>query len=259
MPRWSSRHPPSLTTSESRWAVFKRWSWWHDADSLQDNKVTEGIVTTVSNPSDWVEKRFALAYLEPMVLGTIISPGAYLSGILELCHSKVTSSRAVAWYFLINWFYLQRGEQREITNIDQNRLNIQFLLPLNEIVTNFYDELKGISSGYASFDYEDAGYQQSELLKLGIYLYFTWKCFEFCFLIWQPLNVGFIQFYSINCRRVAEWEASSRAEHNLPREQAAGPRQGCGLQTQEWAAETTIRHRHPGQCRALRYFLPSSF
>ena len=58
--------------------------------------MTEGIVTTVSNPSDWVEKRFALAYLEPMVLGTIISPGAYLSGILELCHSKVTSSRAVA-------------------------------------------------------------------------------------------------------------------------------------------------------------------
>ena len=53
-------------------------------------------MTTVSNPSDWVEKRFALAYLEPMVLGTIISPGAYLSGILELCHSKVTSSRAVA-------------------------------------------------------------------------------------------------------------------------------------------------------------------
>ena len=54
--------------------------------------MTEGIVTTVSNPSDWVDKRSALAYLEPMVLGTIISPGAYLSGILELCHSKVTRS-----------------------------------------------------------------------------------------------------------------------------------------------------------------------
>jgi len=118
---------------------------------VKDPRVTEGVVTTVSNPSDWVEKRFALAYLEPMVLGTIISPTAYLSGILELCHSK-------------------RGEQREITNIDQQRLNIQFLLPLNEIVTNFYDELKGISSGYASFDYEDAGYQQSELLKLDVLL-----------------------------------------------------------------------------------------
>ena len=64
-------------------------------------------------------------------------------------------------------YMLQRGEQRSVTNIDQNRLNIQFLLPLNEIVTSFYDDLKSISSGYASFDYEDAGYQKSELLKLG--------------------------------------------------------------------------------------------
>ena len=60
--------------------------------------------------------------------GTIIAPSHYLSGIIELCHSK-------------------RGEQREVTNIDQTRLNIQFLFPLNEIVTNFYDELKSISSG----------------------------------------------------------------------------------------------------------------
>ena len=189
----------------------------HDVVSFQDPKVTEGVVTTVSNPSDWVEKRFALAYLEPTVLGTIISPGTYLSGILELCHSK-------------------RGEQREITNIDQHRLNIQFLLPLNEIVTNFYDELKGISSGYASFDYEDAGYQQSELLKLGM---FQIKYSAFCSRhIWhsafqQPLNVGFIQFNTIYSRRVAEWETSSRVEHNLPREQGEGPGQGCGLQTEE--------------------------
>ena len=54
-----------------------------------------------------------------------------------------------------------------MSNIDQTRLNVQFLLPLNEIVTNFYDELKSITSGYASFDYEDAGYQQSSLVKLG--------------------------------------------------------------------------------------------
>ena len=62
---------------------------------------------------------------------------------------------------------LQRGEQKSVSNIDQTRLNVQFLLPLNEIVTNFYDELKSITSGYASFDYEDAGYQQSSLVKLG--------------------------------------------------------------------------------------------
>ena len=63
-----------------------------------------------------------------MMTGTIIAPEQYLPGILELCHSK-------------------RGEQRGVSNIDQTRLNIQFLFPLNEIVTNFYDELKSISSG----------------------------------------------------------------------------------------------------------------
>ena len=67
-------------------------------------------------------------YFVCVLVGTIIAPTQYLSGILELCHSK-------------------RGEQRSVTNIDQTRLNIQFLFPLNEIVTNFYDELKSISSG----------------------------------------------------------------------------------------------------------------
>ena len=86
-----------------------------------------------------------------MITGTILAPTSYLAGILELCHSK-------------------RGEQRSVTNIDQGRLNIQFLFPLNEIVTNFYDELKSISSGYASFDYEDAGYVRSDLLRLDVLL-----------------------------------------------------------------------------------------
>ena len=63
-----------------------------------------------------------------VLVGTIIAPTKYLPGIVELCHSK-------------------RGEQRSVTNIDETRLNIQFLFPLNEIVTNFYDELKSISSG----------------------------------------------------------------------------------------------------------------
>ena len=56
-----------------------------------------------------------------------------------------------------------------MTNIDSNRLNIQYILPLNEIVTNFYDDLKSISSGYASFDYEDAEFIKSDLVKLGKY------------------------------------------------------------------------------------------
>ena len=133
----------------------------------QDKKETSGVVLTVSNPAEWVDRwSGGLEYLEPTVIGTIIAPSVYLSGILELCHAKVGHR------ILLNinnhcCNMLQRGEQRSVTNIDQNRLNIQFLLPLNEIVTSFYDDLKSISSGYASFDYEDAGYQKSELLKLG--------------------------------------------------------------------------------------------
>ena len=66
---------------------------------------------TVSNPSDWVEKRFAKEYLEPTVLGNIISPAAYLSSILELCHSKVTRVQAMTWYFMID--ELSRGGSSE--------------------------------------------------------------------------------------------------------------------------------------------------
>merc|ERR1711874_907295 len=118
---------------------------------LAGSKKRAGQTIVVSNPSEWLDKRDASEYHEPTVLGTILAPTSYLAGILELCHSK-------------------RGEQRSVTNIDQGRLNIQFLFPLNEIVTNFYDELKSISSGYASFDYEDAGYVKSDLLRLDVLL-----------------------------------------------------------------------------------------
>ena len=86
-----------------------------------------------------------------MVAATIISPSDYLAPILELCHER-------------------RGVQRSIENIDQTRLNIQFYLPLNEIVTNFFDNLKSVSSGYASLDYEDAGFEASDLVRLDVLL-----------------------------------------------------------------------------------------
>jgi len=115
------------------------------------SKVFQGQELLVSNPSEWRSKFEVSEYQEPMVLGTIISPSEYLSNILEISHSR-------------------RGEQRSIENIDQSRLNIQFLYPLNEVVTNFFDELKSVTSGYASFDYEDAGYQPSDLHKLDVLL-----------------------------------------------------------------------------------------
>lgn len=60
----------------------------------------------------------------------------------------------------------KRGVQRNATNIDNDRVMLQFDLPLCEIVLDFHDTLKTISSGYASFDYEDNGYQQTHLVKV---------------------------------------------------------------------------------------------
>ena len=114
-------------------------------------KELQGQTLTISNPVEFMDKKVISAYYEPMVAATIISPDTYLSNIMELCHEM-------------------RGEQRSIQNIDQTRLNIQFYLPLNEIVTNFFDRLKSVTSGYASFDYEDAGYSQSDLVRLDVLL-----------------------------------------------------------------------------------------
>ena len=122
----------------------------------------------VSNPSEWFDRRTAQVhaeYYEPRVKGTIISPADYLPSIMELCNSMVIF--VATQDFLSIKIHFQRGQQVNVTNIDSNRLNIQYILPLNEIVTNFYDELKSISSGYASFDYEDAGFIKSDLVKLG--------------------------------------------------------------------------------------------
>ncbi|KAL7747734.1 Translation factor guf1 mitochondrial [Sorochytrium milnesiophthora] len=112
-------------------------------------------VKLIRNPSDFPElsgDRARVRQLEePMILATIISPDTYLGRILELCNDR-------------------RGEQQELTYIDDHRVLVKFTLPMAEIVTNFYDELKSLSSGYASFDYEESGYAPSDLLKLNVLL-----------------------------------------------------------------------------------------
>ena len=68
---------------------------------IQESKTkkTEEELLIVSNPAEWVEKRFVSEYLEPTVIGTIISPSEYLPGILELCHSKVSPVQAIPTQF----------------------------------------------------------------------------------------------------------------------------------------------------------------
>lgn len=60
----------------------------------------------------------------------------------------------------------RRGVQTDTKNIDNSRVMMQFKLPLNEIAVDFYDALKSVSSGYASFDYEESGFQASDIVKV---------------------------------------------------------------------------------------------
>ncbi|XP_042197602.1 translation factor Guf1, mitochondrial isoform X2 [Callorhinchus milii] len=106
---------------------------------------------TILNPCNFPDKSHVSEYLEPMVTGTILTPDDYIGKIMSLCQSR-------------------RGVQKSLVYIDDHRVMMQYLFPLNEIVVDFYDGLKSLSSGYASFDYEDAGHQAADLVKMDIYL-----------------------------------------------------------------------------------------
>ncbi|XP_069487830.1 translation factor GUF1, mitochondrial isoform X3 [Ambystoma mexicanum] len=108
-------------------------------------------VITVVNPMEFPEKSQVSEYLEPMVLGTIITPDDHIGKIMSLCQ-------------------VRRAVQKSMVYIDEHRVMLKYLFPLNEIVVDFYDSLKSLSSGYASFDYEEAGYQPADLVKMEILL-----------------------------------------------------------------------------------------
>lgn len=105
----------------------------------------------IENPADFPEPNYIEEIQEPMINGTIIVPKNYLGNMIILCEEK-------------------RGKQLELSYLDENRVILKYLLPLNEVATDFYDQLKSLSSGYASFDYEEAGYQASDLVKMDILL-----------------------------------------------------------------------------------------
>ncbi|KAL2088728.1 hypothetical protein ACEWY4_015627 [Coilia grayii] len=106
---------------------------------------------TIVNPAQFPDKSMVSEYLEPMVLGTIIAPDDFTGKIMTLCLNR-------------------RAIQKNMVYIDEHRVMMKYLFPLNEIVVDFYDSLKSMSSGYASFDYEDAGYQPANLIKMDFFL-----------------------------------------------------------------------------------------
>ncbi|KAL1205424.1 Translation factor GUF1-like protein [Cardamine amara subsp. amara] len=114
---------------------------------------SDGSKLKVQNPASLPSnpKYRVIASWEPTVIATIILPSEYVGAVINLCADR-------------------RGQQLEYTFIDAQRVFLKYQLPLREIVVDFYDELKSVTSGYASFDYEDAEYQTSDLVKLDILL-----------------------------------------------------------------------------------------
>jgi GTP-binding protein LepA len=110
---------------------------------------TDGAVVTVDNPAKLPAPQFIATLEEPYILGTILTPPEYLGAILQLAQEK-------------------RGLQRRLHYPEPKIAVLTYEFPLNEMVFDFYDRLKSVSRGYASFDYEFFGYREADLVKLDI-------------------------------------------------------------------------------------------
>ena len=110
--------------------------------------MSDGSVKELHNPADWPDTTKIDMIEEPWIKATILVPDEHLGAILALCTER-------------------RGEQQELTYVG-NRAMVVYHIPLNEVVFDFYDRLKSVSRGYASFDYEVIGYREGDLVKVGI-------------------------------------------------------------------------------------------
>jgi len=111
-------------------------------------RLTDGTELELHNPADYPDPMQIAAMQEPWIKATIITPDEHLGSVLTLCQER-------------------RGQQLELTYAGTRAMAI-YKLPLNEVVFDFYDRLKSVTRGYASFDYEMAGYEESDLVKLSI-------------------------------------------------------------------------------------------
>ena len=112
---------------------------------------TDGTELTVENPSR-LPPTTEIDYMEePMIKASIFTPPDFIGPIMELCQFK-------------------RGEYKDMVYLDNRRVELKYILPLNEIIYDFFDSLKSRTKGYASFDYEPCGYQKSDLVKLDMLL-----------------------------------------------------------------------------------------
>ncbi|MEN0653983.1 MULTISPECIES: translation elongation factor 4 [Hyphobacterium] len=110
--------------------------------------MTDGTVIDLHNPADMPDPVKINTIAEPWITATIFVPDEYLGGVLKLCQDR-------------------RGIQRELTYAG-SRAMVVYELPLNEVVFDFYDRLKSITKGYASFDYQWKDYREDDLVKMSV-------------------------------------------------------------------------------------------
>ena len=111
-------------------------------------RLTDGSMIELHNPADMPDPVKIAAIEEPWIRATILTPDDYLGGILKLCQER-------------------RGVQVDLSYVGKRALLV-YDLPLNEVVFDFYDRLKSISRGYASFDYQLTDYREGDLVKMSI-------------------------------------------------------------------------------------------
>jgi len=111
----------------------------------------DGREFVVTNPSDWPSGQKIAEIHEPIVKSMIIAPSEYIGAIMELCQAR-------------------RGSLLGMDYLSETRVELRYTLPLAEIIFDFFDALKSRTRGYASLDYEDAGEQLSDLVKVDILL-----------------------------------------------------------------------------------------
>jgi GTP-binding protein LepA len=112
-------------------------------------QLRSGAIELVDNPALFPDPAVIEGAEEPFIKASMITPATYLGPIIALCLEK-------------------RGTQTGLTYLDEKRVELVFEMPLGEVVFDFYDRLKSVSRGYASFDYELIGFRKTELAKLDI-------------------------------------------------------------------------------------------
>ena len=116
---------------------------------IYEVELTNGETVIVDSPTKMPDRARISKIMEPYISTNIFVPSEYIGAIMELCQDK-------------------RGDYIGMDYLDPTRVNIHYEIPLAEIVYDFFDRLKSMTKGYASFDYEICGYKQSDLVKMDI-------------------------------------------------------------------------------------------